>query len=264
MKLKKFKNLKFSFMSIVAFMAIILITGCSGDKTTVGEKSGGTGPGGSGGAQAARYYDIVGEILNDAGDPIEHVFIDIIDFVMSDGGEEPFVATVRTDGNGDFGLRIPGDNAVTQVTLRFAFQDFVTYIQDVVVTANEEVDLETITLTIMSLKTIEDSTIENTLMDNVRANAYVTIGADALEYSDGTAFTTVQPEVPEGEDEPDPFTATVGIGYVDTTSNPEFFPGNFYSMAGGSVTLFSTYGILEIQITTDNGNTPLNLAAGQT
>jgi hypothetical protein len=255
MKLKKFKNLKFSFMAIVAFMAIMLIAGCGG-KTTVGEKSGGTG--GSGGAEEVDYYDIVGEVLNDSGDPIEHVFIDIIDFVMSDGGEEPFVASVRTDGNGEFGLRIPGDNAVRQVTLRFAFQDVVTYVQDVAVTANQEVDLETITLTVMSQKTIEDSTIENTLTDNVRANAYVTIGADALEYSDGMPFTTV---VPEDED---PITATVAIGYVDTTSNPEFFPDNFYSMDGGSLKLFSTYGILEIKVTTDNGNTKLNLAAGQT
>ena len=81
MKLKKFKNLKFSFMAIVAFMAIMLITGC-GDKTTVGDKGSG-GTGGSGGAQEVEYYDIVGEVLSDAGDPIEHVFIEIIDFVMS-------------------------------------------------------------------------------------------------------------------------------------------------------------------------------------
>jgi hypothetical protein len=257
MKLKKLKNLKFSFMAIVAFMAIMLITGC-GDKTTVGAKSGGTG--GSGAAQEVDHYDIVGKVLSDAGDPIEHVFINIIDFVMIDGGEEPFVATVRTDGNGDFGLRIPGDNAVRQVTLRFAFQDVVTYVQDVVVKANQEVDLETITLTVMSQKTIEDSTIENTLTDNVRANAYVTIGADALAYSDGTPFTTAV----EVEEDEDPITATVAIGYVDTTSNPELFPDNFYSTDGGSLKLFSTYGILEIKVTTNNGNTKLNLAAGQT
>ncbi|NLD35991.1 MAG: hypothetical protein GX654_03900, partial [Desulfatiglans sp.] len=254
MKLKKFKNQKFSFMAIVGFMIIMLITGC-GDKTTVGEKSGGdTGVG------KVPYYDIVGVVVNDSGDPIQHVFIDVIDFVMSDGGEEPFVATVRSDGNGEFGLRIPGDNPVRQVTLRFAFQNVVTYVRDVAVIANQEVDLETITLTVMSQKTINDSTIENTLNDNVRTNAYVTIGANALRYSDGTAFSTATP-VPEDED---PITATVAIGYVDTTSNPEFFPDNFYSMVNGSLRLFSTYGILEIKVTTDNGNKILSLAPGQT
>ncbi len=224
------------------------------DKTTVGEKSGGdTGVG------KVPYYDIVGVVVNDSGDPIQHVFIDVIDFVMSDGGEEPFVATVRSDGNGEFGLRIPGDNPVRQVTLRFAFQNVVTYVRDVAVIANQEVDLETITLTVMSQKTINDSTIENTLNDNVRTNAYVTIGANALRYSDGTAFSTATP-VPEDED---PITATVAIGYVDTTSNPEFFPDNFYSMVNGSLRLFSTYGILEIKVTTDNGNKILSLAPGR-
>ncbi len=254
MKLKKLKNLKFSFMSIVAFMAIMLITGC-GDETTVGEKTGGSG---SGAVQEAGYYDIVGTVVNDADDPIEHVFIDIIDFVMTDGGEEPFVASVRSDGNGEFGIRIPGENAVRQVTVRFTFQDCVTYVRDVAVTRNDEVDLETITLTVMSQKTIEDSTIENTLADNVRANAYVTIGADALRYSDGTTFTTVV-----AEDE-DPITATVAIGYVDTTAAPGLFPDNLYSMVNGSLKLFSTYGILEIKVTTDGGNTKLSLGAGQT
>ncbi|MFC1840448.1 hypothetical protein ACFL1N_12760, partial [Thermodesulfobacteriota bacterium] len=267
MKLKKLKYLKFSFMAIVAFMAIMLITGCSDDiKTTVGAKTGGLGGGESSGGtqQNIDHYDIVGTVINDLDDPIEHVFIDIIEFVMTDGGEEPFVASVRSDGNGEFGIRIPGDNPISQVTLRFAYQTTVSYVQDVTVIANQAVDLETITLTVMSQKTITDSTIANTLTDNVRANAYVVIGADTLEYSDGTPFTTVLPEVAEGEDEPDPITATVAIGYVDTTTNTELFPDNLYSFADGSLRLFSTYGILEIKVTTDNGNTPLNLAAGQT
>ena len=256
MKLKKLKNLKFSFMSIVAFMAIMLITGC-GDETTIGEKTGGAG---NSPVEQAGYYDIVGTVVNDADDPIEHVFIDIIDFVMTAGGTEPFVASVRSDGNGEFGIRIPGEKAVRQVTLRFAYQDVVTYVQDVAVVRNDEVDLETITLTLMSQSTIRDSTIENTLMDNVRANSYVTIGPDALVFSDGTPFTT---DIEVAEDE-DPITATVAIGYVDTTSNPGLFPDNLYSMVNGSLKLFSTYGIIEVKVTTDGGNTKLNLGAGQT
>ena len=222
MKLKKFNNIKLSFMAILAFTAIVLITGCK-DKTKVGTKS-------TADAQVVDYYDIVGKVVSTNDDPIEHVFIDAINIVMSDGSEPPSVATVRSDGNGDFGLRISSDNQVRQVTLRFTFQDYVTYVRDVVVTVKKKVDLGTITLTPMSQKTIRDSTIENTLTDNVMANAYVTIGANALTYSDGKPFSTAA-EV--GEDE-DPITAIEAIGYIHTTSNHEAFQGNFYSMVGGS------------------------------
>ncbi|MGD9161347.1 MAG: hypothetical protein PVG39_23235, partial [Desulfobacteraceae bacterium] len=194
-----------------------------------------------------RYYTISGEAFNIAGEPLQNVTIEVTGYNMyySDAKEPTDYFGAQTDSDGVYTLEVISTERVDNVSLKFSGNGLVPNYVNVGVTEDQTVEKSAMLQTRSAFQTITDTTIDNTI--TFSGGTSVVISANTLVDDSGAAVSAAQ----------------VSVTYIDTTAEIGLLPGEQYSTDGGSLKLFSTFGMAEI-IVRDTDGDPLYLASGST
>jgi hypothetical protein len=183
------------------------------------------------------YYTVDGVVESITGDPLQNVRVEVKDFTMeSSSSPKPtdLFATL-TDADGAFSLQIISYDRLDKVSLEFSRSGYTPNHLTVGVMQDRTVTISAVLQTSGSFQTI-DATVDSTVTGN--GGASVTISANTLRTAAGASVSD----------------ARVSVTGIDTTARLDLLPGELYGFESGSLKIFSTYGMIEINVQDGAGN----------